>query len=143
MIKNLVSYNDAVILKELKFFDRCTHYYDNGRLKLHTIIEDGWDFNQSFKECCNAFTYDQIFDMVSKKYIFAEFHIEANISIEDKSKEEYLETLYSFSITKFNKNKEKQIVLSNVIKAENMYLSKLEAKKECLKSLIKLLKNEI
>jgi hypothetical protein len=60
MEEHFVNYNQALALKELGFKERCSHYFDHNKFKIHNEIS-GWDFNTSFITCVSAPLKSQVF----------------------------------------------------------------------------------
>ncbi len=67
MNKELITNEQAIILKQLGFSDRCHFYCENNKLKFHKH-EDGWGFNHSFLTCYSKPTYSQVFKWFRDKH---------------------------------------------------------------------------
>jgi hypothetical protein len=61
------TYNQALALKELGFKERCSHYFENNKFKIHNEIS-GWDFNTSFITCVSAPLKSQVFKWFRDKH---------------------------------------------------------------------------
>ena len=67
MKEEFVTYEQAIKLKELEFKERCSHYFEDAKLKIHNDIL-GWDFNSSFITHCSAPLKQQVFRWFRDKY---------------------------------------------------------------------------
>lgn len=131
MKNQLIPYNIAIQLKELKCYERSTHYYENGKLKMYSITNDGWNFNQSFVECCSALTVDQVLEWFESEHdLYSEILI-------DKT----LEAKYTYEVSELIQTK-KELQWLDPINSEYLYRKKNEAKLECIKYLINYIKYE-
>jgi len=130
MKKQLIPYTIAIQLKELKCYERSTHYYENGKLKMYSITNEGWNFNQSFIECCSALTVDQVLDWFESQHdLYSEILLDRT-----------MEAKYTFTISELKQNKKESEWL-DPIHSEYLYRKKIEAKLECIEHLINLIKN--
>ena len=68
MMKELISYNDSLMLRELGFDEACFAWYSKGQLILeHHIIFTGDQYYMR-KEDCNAPTFSQAFRFFREKH---------------------------------------------------------------------------
>ena len=129
MKKQLIPYTIAIQLKELKWYERSTLYYENGKLKMYSITNFGWNFNQSFIECCSALTVDQVLDWFESQHdLYSEILLDRT-----------LEAKYTYAISELKENK--MFLWLDPINSEHLYRKKIEAKLECIEHLINLIKN--
>jgi hypothetical protein len=68
MQEHFVNYNQALALKELGFKERCSHYFEHNKFKIHNEIS-GWDFNTSFITCVSAPLKSQVFKWFRDKHM--------------------------------------------------------------------------
>ncbi len=127
-MKDIVTPEEALILKDLGFDLRCTFYYENGKPKMYTKSLDGWNMNNSFLTCCSAPTYSKVFKWFRDKFrVYPTNHLDQT-----------MEPKFAFTFIHYIKDFE----WSEEIRSEYLYRTHELSEQECLLQIIKYIKNK-
>lgn len=127
-MKDYCELEECLALKELGFKERVLHYFENVTVGSISKNEFGWDFNSSFLEFCSRPSYEEAFEFFEKEF---DLYIEVVV---DRT----LEPKFCYSIYLYRESHGWDVL--NFI--SDLFYTRAEAKKECLKELIKIAKNE-
>jgi len=122
MRENFITYEQALALKELGFKERCSHYFEHNKFKIHNEIS-GWDFNTSFITCVSAPLKSQVFKWFRKNH-----SINGIVSYYGKGQ-------WNIEILDYKGNELIQI-------EDNTFWSYEEAESVCIDKLIELIKEK-
>lgn len=122
MEEHFVNYNQALALKELRFKERCSHYFEHNKFKIHNEIS-GWDFNTSFITCVSVPLKSQVF-----KWFRNNHSINGIVSYYSKGQ-------WNIEILDYKGNELIQI-------EDNTFWSYEEAESACIDNLIEIIKEK-
>lgn len=128
-MKDYCELEECLALKELGFKERVSHFFDTDEPKIYCSNELGWDFNTSFLEFCSRPSYDKAFEFFEKEF---DLYIEIGV---DKTSE----PKFCFNVYRFVKE---SLEWGCILFWSSLYYTRSEAKKECLKYLIKIVRDE-
>jgi hypothetical protein len=126
MEEHFVNYNQALALKELGFKERCSHYFDHNKLKIHNEIS-GWDFNTSFITCVSAPLKSQVFKWFRDKHGLYSSYGTTN---------DFDEKINGYVISVFNDGVRKKLHINWEVGTYE------EAESECIDRLISIIKEK-
>lgn len=126
-MKDYCKLEECLALKELGFKERVLHYFENVTVGSISKNEFGWDFNSSFLEFCSRPSYEGAFEFFEKK-----FNLYIEIGVDKTTEPKYCFNVYEFY--------EESLEWGCILFWSSLYYTRAEAKKECLKYLIEIIK---
>jgi hypothetical protein len=131
MMKELISYNDSLMLRELGFDEACFAWYSNGQLILeHHIIFTGDQYYMR-KEDCNAPTFSQAFRFFREKYQWQSY-------IEPTSDQHSRELGYNYCLWNYKTGEEYNTMPQNCPSGDWEFEKYEDAELACLIKLIEI-----